>query len=182
MKTLILSDIHGNWPALRAVLESEADAERILCLGDLVNYGPQSAECVAWAKRHLPSEWVIQGNHDRALALGTVPRCAPVNRRWAEAMQTATSALLTPELKRFLGELEPLRQFHFGEAILVACHSHTATEIDQSLDAHFGEQDPEWPWESDIILCDHPDKLFVLVGHPDAVSYTHLTLPTIYSV
>jgi Calcineurin-like phosphoesterase len=41
MKCLILSDIHGNWPALQAVLAAEPAADQILCLGDLVNYGPQ---------------------------------------------------------------------------------------------------------------------------------------------
>jgi hypothetical protein len=49
MKVLILTDIHGNWPALQAVLQAEPDADRILCLGDLVNYGPQPGECVRWA-------------------------------------------------------------------------------------------------------------------------------------
>ena len=41
MKLLILSDIHGNWPALESVLDAEADAYQILCLGDLVDYGPE---------------------------------------------------------------------------------------------------------------------------------------------
>jgi hypothetical protein len=50
MKLPIVSDIHGNWPALRAVMEAEPDADRTLCLGDLVNYGPQPTECVAWAQ------------------------------------------------------------------------------------------------------------------------------------
>jgi hypothetical protein len=37
MKLPIVSDIHGNWPALRAVMEAEPEADRTLCLGDLVN-------------------------------------------------------------------------------------------------------------------------------------------------
>ena len=41
MKLLVTSDIHGNWAALQAVLKSERDADRILCLGDLVDYGPE---------------------------------------------------------------------------------------------------------------------------------------------
>ena len=49
MTALIVSDIHGNWPGLQAVLSAELDVDRILCLGDLVNYGPQPAECVGWA-------------------------------------------------------------------------------------------------------------------------------------
>jgi len=77
MKVLILSDIHGNWPALRAVLETAEDVDRILCLGDLVNYGPQAAECVMWAKEILPQEWVIQGNPDRAFGCGEESHCSP---------------------------------------------------------------------------------------------------------
>ena len=50
MRILVISDIHGNWAALKAVLAAEPNTEQILCLGDLVNYGPQPAECVAWAK------------------------------------------------------------------------------------------------------------------------------------
>jgi predicted phosphodiesterase len=40
MKLLILSDIHSNWAALQSVLEAESDSDKILCLGDLVDYGP----------------------------------------------------------------------------------------------------------------------------------------------
>jgi len=61
MKVLIVSDIHGNWPALQAVLRAEPDADEILCLGDLVNYGPQPVECVQWAMQDLGSEWTVQG-------------------------------------------------------------------------------------------------------------------------
>jgi predicted phosphodiesterase len=53
MKILILSDIHGNWAALQAVLAAEPDVDQILCLGDLVNHGPQPAQCVAWAMKTL---------------------------------------------------------------------------------------------------------------------------------
>ncbi len=59
MKILLISDIHGNWAALQAVLAAEPDVDQILCLGDLVNYGPQPAECVAWAMKTLTSDWLI---------------------------------------------------------------------------------------------------------------------------
>ncbi len=44
----ILSNIHANLPALEAVLadiESQGIRE-ILCLGDVVGYGAQPAECI----------------------------------------------------------------------------------------------------------------------------------------
>jgi predicted phosphodiesterase len=173
MKVLILSDIHGNWPALQAVLAAEPGADQILCLGDLVNYGPQPAECVAWAVQLHPPSLVIQGNHDRAFALGGELRCTPANQPLAEAMRSATSHLLTPGMKRFLGKLQPLQEFHCGEARCVACHS---TSIDPHF-PHIGGQNAQWSWETDIVLLGHPDKPFVLVGHPDMLLLSHTHIP-----
>jgi diadenosine tetraphosphatase ApaH/serine/threonine PP2A family protein phosphatase len=61
----IISDIHGNLEALRAVLE-DADrhgASELYCLGDLVGYGPNPRECVDLA---MPWKVVLLGNHDQA--------------------------------------------------------------------------------------------------------------------
>ncbi len=180
MKVLILSDIHGNWPALQAVLSAEPDADQILCLGDLVNYGPQPAECVAWAMQlNLPSR-VIQGNHDRAFGLGNIPRCASANQQLAEAMQSATNSLLTSEMKQFLARLQPLQTFHWDEALCVACHIFFTSPICPGLTER---DDPAWQeselsrMDTDMILVGHPDLLFVLVGHPDFVFLGNSHLP-----
>ncbi|MEL4304224.1 metallophosphoesterase family protein [Methanococcoides sp. LMO-2] len=64
MKLLIISDIHGNKAALDAVLSVPHD--EVICLGDLVDYGPDPAECIELIKNeHIP---VIKGNHDNAVA------------------------------------------------------------------------------------------------------------------
>ena len=62
----IISDIHGNLEALEAVLGaiSTRDASRIVCLGDLVGYGPDSAECV---RRSADWEVVVRGDWDLAV-------------------------------------------------------------------------------------------------------------------
>ncbi|GIW94931.1 MAG: phosphoesterase [Pirellulaceae bacterium] len=65
MKRAILSDIHGNWEALKAVLD-DAQAqgvEQFVCLGDIVGYGPNPAECID-AVRNFPV--IVLGNHDQA--------------------------------------------------------------------------------------------------------------------
>ena len=48
----LISDIHGNALALRAVLEdiSWRSVDRIVCLGDVVGYGPEPAECLDLVK------------------------------------------------------------------------------------------------------------------------------------
>lgn len=71
----IISDIHGNLPALHAVLESldRLGAERVVCLGDVVGYGAQPAECLRLIRERCAS--VILGNHDAAVADRTSIEC-----------------------------------------------------------------------------------------------------------
>ncbi len=66
MKTLIISDVHANLPALEAVLEDAGRFSRVWCLGDLVGYGPYPNECVERIIE-LPGIVCIKGNHDAAL-------------------------------------------------------------------------------------------------------------------
>ncbi|MFC5451755.1 metallophosphoesterase family protein [Paenibacillus aestuarii] len=63
-KIAIISDIHGNMPALEAVLQDirRRDISRIICLGDLVGKGPGSAEAVDCIRGVC--ETVVQGNWD----------------------------------------------------------------------------------------------------------------------
>ena len=64
MRYLILSDIHANYEALRAVLVSaKGDYEEIVCCGDLVGYGPDPDLVTDWVRENVPR--VVRGNHDR---------------------------------------------------------------------------------------------------------------------
>jgi predicted phosphodiesterase len=65
MKIGILADIHSNLEALQVALEKLAGVDRIVCLGDVVGYGPCPNECCDIAKSLCP-EGVI-GNHDMAV-------------------------------------------------------------------------------------------------------------------
>ncbi len=65
MPFLILSDIHGNREALEAVLaHARGSYNAILCLGDLVGYGPDPNAVVEWARANVPV--IVRGNHDKA--------------------------------------------------------------------------------------------------------------------
>jgi putative phosphoesterase len=80
MKLAFISDIHGNYEALKAVL-AKIDAMgvgRIYCVGDIVGYYTQINECCdELRKRNIPS---VMGNHDWYMAGdGFCPRSKSVN-------------------------------------------------------------------------------------------------------
>ena len=67
MRLLVLTDIHANLTALEASLAAvEGGWERIVCLGDVVGYGPDPNE-VTSRIRELGAV-TIRGNHDKAAA------------------------------------------------------------------------------------------------------------------
>lgn len=60
----ILSDIHGNMPALEAVLEDIKlrNIDEVVCIGDLIGKGPEPSKVIASVKENC--DVVIQGNWD----------------------------------------------------------------------------------------------------------------------
>src|SRR5687768_604196 len=65
MRILIVSDIHANWAALSAIDEPH---DVCICLGDLVDYGPDPSPCVRWAMENV--QYAVRGNHDHGVAQG----------------------------------------------------------------------------------------------------------------
>ena len=67
MRLAIISDIHANLEALQAVLEDirQQQADRIVCLGDVVGYGADPAACVALVRERAGV--CVLGNHDAAV-------------------------------------------------------------------------------------------------------------------
>ena len=64
----IVSDLHANLVAWKAVLSDLAacKAEKIICLGDIVGYGPEPAAILESVYRHVDA--FVMGNHDAAVA------------------------------------------------------------------------------------------------------------------
>lgn len=67
MRILVISDIHGNFPALEAVLSAAITVDAVWCLGDLVGYGPHPNECIERIAS-LPNLTCLTGNHDSAVS------------------------------------------------------------------------------------------------------------------
>ncbi|UCE88514.1 MAG: metallophosphoesterase family protein [Pseudomonadota bacterium] len=79
MKIAVLSDIHGNVPALDAVL---GDLERwapdeVIINGDLVSRGPLSLACMELLRRRCPQARYIKGNHEEFVVASARQPCDP---------------------------------------------------------------------------------------------------------
>jgi predicted phosphodiesterase len=66
MKIAVISDIHANLEALSACLKmiEELKPDKIICLGDLVDYCAQPNECIDLVRQY--ADVIILGNHDEA--------------------------------------------------------------------------------------------------------------------
>jgi len=63
----VISDIHSNIDALRAVFQefADRDVEKIICLGDTIGLGAHPEECVQFLKEHSNQiAAIVKGNHE----------------------------------------------------------------------------------------------------------------------
>ena len=108
MRKALISDIHGNLAALKAVVADidQQDVSETLCLGDIIGYGPNPCECLdlVMAKCRL----TILGNHDQA-ALFAPDGFNPVALRaimWTrEQLENTGASNVIDGRWDFLGEL-----------------------------------------------------------------------------
>jgi diadenosine tetraphosphatase ApaH/serine/threonine PP2A family protein phosphatase len=148
MRVAVISDIHGNLHALRAVLEeiTAGDSEELWCLGDLVGYGADPDGCVALVAERAAI--CLAGNHDLgvvgALDLDEFSRGAALAARW-------TQETIAPGTLEFLRSLTP--QFD-GEVVGLY---------------HASPRDPVWeyvlsPLQAELCL-DVQEQRVSLIGH-----------------
>ena len=106
----VFSDVHANLPALEAVLEDieSRGIGSIICLGDLVGYGPYPNEAVALiGERSIPT---LVGNYDQGIGFATGD-CGCAYRTEEQRLEGSislrwTQEVVTPETRAFLRSLE----------------------------------------------------------------------------
>jgi len=107
MRVLVVSDIHANLAAFSAVLQATRDErDLVLCLGDLVGYGPDPNEVVALVQESCTL--TLAGNHDLAA-------CGKLD--WADFSTHARTAMewtrsvLSPDSLAVLDRLKPIETY-----------------------------------------------------------------------
>lgn len=124
----VLSDIHANLEALRAVL-AEVDrraVDQVLCLGDVVGYNADPDQCMRLVLDRCAT--VIRGNHDKAaVGLMDLQWFNPVARE--AALWTARA--LRPDMRERLRDLRAGPR-DAGEGVLI-CHGSPCDEDEYVL-------------------------------------------------
>jgi putative phosphoesterase len=171
MRILVVSDIHANWPALAAIDEPH---DVCICLGDLVDYGPDPAPCVRWAMEH--AHYAIRGNHDHGVAQGIDVSGEKGYRYLTRVSRPMMWDALGPEERRFLLQLPLTRRFTLEGRRFLLVHATPRDPLDEYL-----MKDPElWARrlqkvDADIVCVGHSHMQFnlavdgVVVVNPGSV-------------
>ncbi|MFQ5979544.1 MAG: metallophosphoesterase family protein [Candidatus Heimdallarchaeota archaeon] len=144
MKIAIISDIHGNFPALEAVKErlEEDSPDKLICLGDIVGYYPWPVECTRFIRKNC--EITILGNHDQVvLAEDFETQVRWFNETAEAALRWCRAALLKPQVSKeanFLRNLSILEDPIINDIHMVFTHGS-----------------PDDPWEYILYYPRHPD-------------------------
>jgi diadenosine tetraphosphatase ApaH/serine/threonine PP2A family protein phosphatase len=147
-RVAVISDVHGNWHALEAVLAAvEAEEpDELWCLGDLVGYGPRPNPCCEAVSAR--ASLCLAGNHD----LGVLGRLdledfapdAVASARW-------TREVLTDAARNYLESLLPVGR------------------RDDAQLFHASPRDPVWDYvlsaEAAVATFELTETALVLVGH-----------------
>lgn len=105
MRILLISDIHGNGPALRAV---RAAYDTCLFIGDAVDYGPDTEECMDWLRANAAHG--VRGNHDHGAAQRIFPMGSVGFRYLTGVTRPRTVEALTDDDRQYLSRL-PLTKY-----------------------------------------------------------------------
>jgi predicted phosphodiesterase len=148
MRLAVISDVHGNLPALEAVLADVGSVDAIVCCGDLVGYYPDVAQVVARV-RGL-GVFAVRGNHE-LMAMGAVP--IPPERAGYYRIAEARRALPAGSLA-WLAGLPPSLELACDGLTVVVRH---ASPWDEATYLH-----PDAPALRDIALA---EGRWLLLGH-----------------
>ena len=155
---MIISDVHSNADALRAVWEKERGCDIIYCAGDIVDYGPQPAETIEWLDAHNVN--CVLGNHDTWVLdvwrSGKYKNIAAGQLSWAQH----NCRILRPEHIKFLERLPKSLDFEIDNIAYLLQHSfrqdYKTIETYDQFDAH---------WSENFKLPVNPCERRMIFGH-----------------
>ena len=158
MKVLILSDIHGNLAALDAIRE---EADKVFCLGDIVNYGPYPTACLERV-RDL-TDGIVRGNHDNAISRDVDCGCSVKYKELSDAGKIYTKSILSKDEKDYLASLPVTLHTEINGTRFLFSHGSPSGDMYKYLRPDVSQKELE-----DELRDIHADIVFI--GH------THLPM------
>jgi len=168
MRVAVISDIHANIEALRAVLRdiAEQKIDRVYCTGDLVGYAPFPNEVIDLIRaRDIPT---VMGNYDDGVGyMRFICGCDYKDEKaWALGEKSImwTKEHTTEENKEFLRNLPQEIRFTVGKTRVLLVHG-SPNRLNEYI---FADTPYEYLAElivqgdTDILVCGHTHKPFHL--------------------
>ena len=151
MRILLVSDIHGNRPAIESIRE---EYDRCIFLGDLVDYCLEPNPCVEWVRKNATC--AIRGNHDHGVAQKVLLSGHAGYRYLTSVTRPQTIDSLTEPNRRFLASLPTTRMVTLGGKTFLFAHATPRDPMDE-----YAPPDVEfWKRRLEGIKVD-----YVCVGH-----------------
>lgn len=152
MKVAFLADIHGNAPALEAVLSQLPAVDLIVCCGDVIGYYPDVNEVCE--RLRVPGVAVIRGNHDAYVTGGLEPdprKVAAYRTQW-------TRSHLSEDHLTWLAALPVELRFEWSGGPVVVRH---ASPWDEETYLY-----PDSPRLAEVNLPEHETLVLGHTHHP----------------
>lgn len=157
MKIAVLSDIHGNRVALKAVLEEvrQAGIDRIFVLGDFVGYYYRPDEVLAQLAPFNTT--MVRGNHETMMEVSQHDEQAAekVRAKYGSGVSQALKKLSAEQVSELLALPETARVTEDGVTFFL-CHG-SPWDNDEYI---YPDAD-----ESVFLKCLNEDADFILLGH-----------------
>ncbi len=162
-KLAIISDLHGNLPALEATLKDIAkhDIQTILCLGDVANFGPQPKETLLRIQAlHCP---IVMGNADIELLEPTQAEILKEENRWFADVKHWCAEQLNESDKEFIRTFKSSLTLNLDGLSILAYHGSpksyydpiSATTPDETLQGFLEET------SADVYVDGHTHEQFI---------------------
>jgi putative phosphoesterase len=126
MRVLVLADIHGNRAALEAIREP---FDLCVCVGDLVDYGPEPGPCIDWMRTNAAH--CVRGNHDHGVAQNVDVQGVGGFRFLTAITRPLSIAAVSSDQRRYLADLPTSRMFTAGGKRFLMVHATPRDPLDE---------------------------------------------------